>query len=79
MAATVTLKGQAALAETAPEDSGHRPGVRAGVVVERETAPANADAYRDRLNEIARRRPLRAGPFGERAADEIMETLRGED
>ncbi|MGO9740083.1 MAG: AbrB/MazE/SpoVT family DNA-binding domain-containing protein [Roseiarcus sp.] len=87
MATKVTVKGQVTLPKAVREAAGIRPGdrveVRArpegGVVVERAPASAETDAYRDRLNEIARRRPLSGGPFGDRTTDEIMQILRGED
>ena len=87
MATTVTVKGQVTLPKAVREAAGIRPGdrvvVRArpegGVVVERQAAPAEADAYRKRLDEIAARRPMREGPFGAMETDAIMQLLRGED
>ena len=87
MATTVTVKGQVTLPKAVREAAGIRPGdrvvVRArpdgGVVVERAPDTAGIDAYRERLLEIARRRPLRAGPFADLTTDEIMQRLRGED
>jgi hypothetical protein len=49
------------------------------VIVEREAAPAQSDAYRRRLTAIAKRRPLGAGPFGKMTSEAIMALLRGED
>jgi AbrB family looped-hinge helix DNA binding protein len=87
MATSVTVKGQVTLPKAVREAAGIRPGdrvnVRArpegGVIVERETAPQEDKAFRRRLAAIARRRPLRKGPFGGRTTDEIMRLLRGED
>ena len=87
MATTVTVKGQVTLPKAVREAAGIRPGdrvvVRAraegGVVVERETAPGEASAYRKRLMDIAKRRPMRAGPFRDMPTDDIMRLLRGDD
>lgn len=87
MATTVTVKGQVTIPKSVREAAGIRAGdrvvVRArpegGVVVEREAAPEAVDAFRQRLEEIARRRPMRDGPFGAMATDEIMRALRDDD
>jgi antitoxin PrlF len=87
MATTVTVKGQVTLPKAVREAAGIRPGDRVivsarpegGVIVEREAAPAQSDAYRRRLISIAKRRPLAAGPFGKMTSDAIMALLRGED
>ena len=87
MATTVTVKGQVTLPKAVREAAGIRPGdrvtVRAraegGVVVERAASPAEEDAFRKRLEDIARRRPMKDGPFGGKTTDEIMRVLRGED
>jgi AbrB family looped-hinge helix DNA binding protein len=87
MATTVTIKGQVTLPKAVREAAGIRPGdrvtVRArregGVVVERAAAPEEADAFREKLEAIAQRRPMRDGPFGAKTTDEIMRVLRGED
>jgi antitoxin PrlF len=87
MATTVTVKGQVTLPKAVREAAGIRPGDRVtvkarpegGVVVEREAAPAEAEAYRRRLDEISARRPMREGPFGAMGTDAIMQLLRGED
>ena len=87
MATKVTVKGQVTLPKAVREAAGIRPGDRVtvrprpegGVVVERATAPAANDAFRQRLEAIARRRPLKDGPFAAKTTDEIMRVLRGED
>jgi len=87
MATTVTVKGQVTLPKAVREAAGIRPGdrvtVRArpegGGVVERAGAHAANDAFRQRLEAIARRRPMKDGPFGAKTTDEIMRVLRGDD
>jgi AbrB family looped-hinge helix DNA binding protein len=87
MATTVTVKGQVTLPKRVREAAGIRPGdrvvVRArpegGVIVEREAIPAEGDAFRERLEDIALRRPMKHGPFGGMTTDEIMQVLRGEE
>jgi antitoxin PrlF len=87
MSTTVTIKGQVTLPKRVREAAGIRPGdrvvVRArpegGVIVEREAVPEKLDAFRDRLEQIARRRPMKDGPFGGMTTDEIMHVLWGED
>ena len=87
MATTVTVKGQVTLPKAVRESAGIRPGdrvvVRArpegGVLVERETAPSQPDAFRRRLEDIARRRPMKDGPFAAMATDDVMRLLRGDD
>ena len=87
MATTVTVKGQVTLPKAVREAAGIRPGdrvdVRAraegGVVVERAAAPAETLAYRRRLDAIAKRRPMRKGPFGGMTTDAVMQLLRGGD
>jgi antitoxin PrlF len=87
MATTVTVKGQVTLPKRVREAAGIRPGdrvvVRArpegGVIVERETMPAEANAFRERLEHIALRQPMKDGPFGGMTTDEIMQVLRGDD
>jgi len=87
MATTVTVKGQVTLPKSVRDAAGIRPGDRVsvrlraegGVIVEREFAPAIDDAYRAQLEDIAARKPMRSGPFGGVASDEIMPLLRGDD
>ena len=87
MATTVTVKGQVTLPKAVREIAGIRPGDRVvvrvrpegGVVVEREAEPSERDDFRKRLEEIARRRPMKDGPFGTMPTDEIMDILRGDD
>ncbi|MGO9420500.1 AbrB/MazE/SpoVT family DNA-binding domain-containing protein [Roseiarcus sp.] len=87
MATNVTVKGQVTLPKAVREAAGIRPGdrvtVRArpegGVIIERETTPNEDEAFRARLKEIARRRPLANGPFGGQTTDQIMRLLRGDD
>lgn len=69
------------------EAAGIRPGDRVtaparpegGGGVERAAPPAAADAFRQRLEDTARRRPMKHGPFGAKTADEVTRVLRGED
>ena len=87
MATTVTVKGQVTLPKSVREAAGIRPGdrvvVRAraegGVLVERESTLSEPDEFRLRLEAIARRRPMKDGPFGAMSTDEIMSVLRGDD
>jgi antitoxin PrlF len=87
MTTTVTVKGQVTLPKAVRESAGIHPGDRVtirarpegGVIVEREAAPAETDAYRERLKEIAGRKPMREGPFGAMESDAIMRLLRGDD
>jgi antitoxin PrlF len=87
MATTVTVKGQVTLPKAVREAAGIRAGdrvsVRAlpegGIIVERERLPSDQDAYRRKLAAIAKRRPLRSGPFREMATDAVMALLRGDD
>ena len=87
MPTTVTVKGQVTLPKAVREAAGIRPGdrveVRAraegGVLVERTPTTAETAAFRRRLEAIARRRPLRKGPFGNSDTDAIMRLLRDDD
>jgi AbrB family looped-hinge helix DNA binding protein len=87
MATTVTVKGQVTLPKAVRESAGIRPGDRVvvsaraegGVLVERESTPLGPDAFRERLEEISRRRPMKDGPFGAMSTDEVMRLLRGDD
>jgi AbrB family looped-hinge helix DNA binding protein len=79
MATTVTVKGQVTLPKAVREAAGIRPGDRVTVRARAEAAPAEENAFRQRLEAIARRRPMRDGPFGAKTTDEIMLLLRGED
>jgi antitoxin PrlF len=78
MATTVTVKGQVTIPKSVRDAAGIKPGdrveVRAtasgAVVIEK---PGAASDYRDRLYEVARRRPIRGA-----TTDEIMKELRGD-
>jgi AbrB family looped-hinge helix DNA binding protein len=87
MATKVTIKGQVTLPKAVREAAGIRAGDRVtvsarpegGIIVERDQAASENDAYGRRLKDIARRRPLRGGPLGGMTTDAIMALLRGED
>jgi AbrB family looped-hinge helix DNA binding protein len=87
MATAITVKGQVTLPKAVREAAGIRAGdrvtVRArpegGVIVEREQTPSDEDAYRRRLKNIAKRRPLRSGPFRDMTTEAIMDLLRGDE
>lgn len=87
MATNVTVKGQVTLPKAVREAAGIRPGDRVtvrvrpegGVIVERETAPAEEAAFRASLEALARRRLLAKGPLGDRTTDDLMRLLRGDD
>ncbi|MCW2283933.1 AbrB family looped-hinge helix DNA binding protein [Rhodoblastus acidophilus] len=88
MATTVTVKGQVTLPKAVRDAAGIKPGdrveVRAapggGILIEREQqAPADVDAFRRQLQEVARRQPFRGGPLTGMTSDEIMQLLRGEE
>jgi len=78
----VTVKGQVTLPKAVRDAAGIKPGdrvsVRArpegGLVVEKVRETAAADEYRRRLEDIARRRPIR-----DLTTDELMQLLRGDD
>ena len=78
MATTVTVKGQVTLPKSVRDAAGIKPGdrveVRAtangSVVIEKTAAMSE---YRQRLYELARRRPIRGA-----TTDEIMRELRGD-
>lgn len=87
MATTVTVKGQVTLPKAVRQAAGIRPGdrvvVRArpegGVVVEREVSSGASESYRERLDDIARKRPFAKGPFRGARTDAVMRLLRGGD
>ena len=87
MGTNVTIKGQVTLPKAVRDAAGIRPGDRVsvrlrpegGVIIEREALGADQSAYLAQLEEIARRRPFRDGPFGTKTTDEIMLELRGDD
>jgi antitoxin PrlF len=86
MTTTVTVKGQVTLPKAVRDAAGIKPGDRVevrnvpgvGVVIERERDDAQA-AFRRQLEDIARRQPMRGGPFKDMTSDEIMRLLRGEE
>jgi AbrB family looped-hinge helix DNA binding protein len=86
MATTITVKGQVTLPKAVRDAAGIKPGDRVevrnlpggGILIERE-AEGKVEAYRRQLEEVARRQPFRAGPFGEMTSDEIMRLLRGDE
>jgi antitoxin PrlF len=78
----VTVKGQVTLPKAVREAAGIRPGDRVnvrvrpegGVIIEGEAAVKSAEAYNSRLEDMSRRRPIRA-----LSTEEIMRMTRGED
>jgi antitoxin PrlF len=87
MATRVTIKGQVTLPKAVREAVGIRPGdvviVRAraegGIIVERQAPPEDDAEYLKRLQDIAARRPMLTGPYGDMSTDAIMDILRGDD
>lgn len=82
MATTVTVKGQVTLPKAVRDAAGIRPGdrvnVRArpegGVIVEAADIVDADDAYRARLEDMSRRRPIRGV-----TTEDIMRMTRGDD
>jgi AbrB family looped-hinge helix DNA binding protein len=82
MSTKVTVKGQVTLPKAVREAAGIRAGDRVkvyartggGVIVEREEAASERDAYRRRLEDMARRKPFRGF-----STDEVMRLTRGEE
>ena len=82
MATKVTVKGQVTLPKSVREAAGIRPGDRVtvrlrpegGVIVEAEAARKSEQAYKNRLEDMSRRRPIRF-----LSTEDIMEMTRGED
>jgi len=82
MATTVTVKGQVTLPKAVREAAGIRPGDRVsvrvrpegGVIVEAEASVKFEDAYRARLEDMSRRRPIRGV-----STEDVMRMTRGDD
>jgi antitoxin PrlF len=82
MSTTVTVKGQVTLPKAVREAAGIQPGDRVnvrvrpegGVIVEAETPSKVDDAYRLKLEDMSRRRPIRGA-----STEEIMAMTRGDD
>jgi AbrB family looped-hinge helix DNA binding protein len=82
MATTVTVKGQVTLPKAVREAAGIRPGDRVsvrvrpegGVIVEAEAPVKVEDAYRARLEDMSRRRPIRGV-----STEDVMRMTRGDD
>ncbi len=82
MATKVTVKGQVTLPKSVREAAGIRPGDRVnvrvrpagGVIIEAEAALKSEQTYNSRLEDMSRRRPIRA-----LSTEDIMRMSRGED
>ena len=82
MATKVTVKGQVTLPKSVREAAGIRPGDRVnvrvrpegGVIIEAEAAMKSEQTYNSRLEDMSRRRPIRA-----LSTEDIMRMTRGED
>jgi AbrB family looped-hinge helix DNA binding protein len=82
LATNVTVKGQVTLPNAVREAAKIRPGDRVnvrvrpegGVMIEAEAAVKTAEAYRSRLEDMSRRRPIRS-----LSTEDIMRMTRGED
>jgi antitoxin PrlF len=82
LATNVTVKGQVTIPKAVREAAGIRPGDRVnvrvrpegGVIIEAEAAVESAEAYKRRLEDMSRRRPI-----GDLSTEEIMRMTRGED
>ncbi|WP_158818312.1 AbrB/MazE/SpoVT family DNA-binding domain-containing protein [Methylocapsa sp. S129] len=82
MATTVTVKGQVTLSKAIRDAAGIRPGDRVtvrvrperGVIIEAEAVVSGEDAYRLRLEDMSRRRPI-----CDVSTEDIMRMTRGDD
>jgi antitoxin PrlF len=82
MVVTVTAKGQITLPKALREAAGVRPGASVnvrlrndgGVIIEAASQPAEEDAYRMRLEDMSRRKPIRG-----LSTEEIIRMTRGGD
>lgn len=80
MTTTVTVKGQVTLPKAVRDAAGIKPGDRVevrnapggGILIERHTE-GDVEAFRQRLQEVARRQPFKG-----MTADELTELTRGE-
>jgi AbrB family looped-hinge helix DNA binding protein len=87
MATKVTVKGQVTLPKSVREAAGIRPGdsvevrhlTSGGILIERQVDRNAVETVRQRLQDIARRQPMRDGPLGGMTSEEIMRLLRGDE